>query len=155
MSLCVAMLTLAGLATFLWEDSEVGARLGDFNISKLIRTMKDQPLAAMDIEHCWMNKSVLSIVVRCMREQRCCDLPTKPQLEDQIKVLYAKMAAKKGDASAAKVTEEIESIDSFHLDSDVETKIYCIVTSIKCMVRFLKRAFNRGTSPRDRKFDIF
>lgn len=146
------MLTLAGVAKLLCDDSDVRNRIDRHGFSKLITTCSGAPLATMSVDDCWLNRSVLKHFVGAIKDQGVWSLPSKPQIEDQLRALYAKKVHANGCKAAGQVTE-VESIDAFSIDEETAQSIYLLVTSIKTMLRFLKNAFKRDTVPRDRKLE--
>lgn len=136
------MFVLCGLGESLWADLDVRKRL-DHGIGGLIRTVEGAQVAPMDTDHCWLNREVLGHVMAMMHDQRRCQLPSKTQLEDQLKILYARMTSRDD------VTDDVDSIDAFILDDKTAAIIYCLGSSIKRLLRHLKRAFTRQHCPRD------
>ena len=123
-----------------WGDLEVTSKLREKDIDNFI-SRANGPIALKDRDHTVLNAAVLVPILKRMRSQSCLKVPSKPDLEEQVKVLHCRILGY--------LNVDEDSLDKFCFTPESESHIYCAVTGIKRMVCFARKAFLRSSCPRE------
>ena len=144
------MVHLNGLAQLFWENREVQERLKGNDLAQLVACLDDAKVALKDLEHAWLNRRLLKPIVLMMRDQKTLWAPSKVEIDIQLRLLAFKLDGRKRGEDVETYEINESNIQTVSFSDTMETDIFCAVSGLKPLIRFLRKAYLRPHVPRDR-----